>query len=407
MTSTPRRALPNLADLTIDDDLTDYAPVQITPHRAAPITSAAANTDAMRRRLGIVCVAALVPAIFMAVVVLYGEIPIIREFIAILGGGTGSSGGVANNVTTLERKSAKRNNATLIPEPNATPARNSTAASPSPIAPPLDKDSQAKLRYLSLVYNEPVTDVSLFDRLGVIYRNTSVGLQSHLMPCFVFPYGYDCLRLWDRKCTMGRRAESSQDTTLLTETQWPSPKMVVGDNEWLEVTRWGMDEGNGYGCFFNVRQGSGVFINTKKTIVVQNNTHAKAFFNMSEHKQWANYCPYARELGYDSVQIVNALDGNSNQFVFCTGTCATEPVTGACIKGIEFRTGVQHDKPCECDEAYPLINCGAAITPKGKQHICDQKWHREEEKTASNIVITTSTSGKQLARGKLRIKGFQ
>ena len=353
----------------------------------------------MRRRLGIVCVAALVPAIFMAIgVILCGEVPIIREFITILGGGIGSSGGVA----ALERKSTKTNNATLIPESNASPAHNATAASPSPIASPLDKDREVKLRYLSLVYNEPVTDVTLFDRLAVIYRNTSAGLPSHLIPCFVFPYGYDCLKLWYRKCTMGRRTETSQDTTLLTETQWPSPKTIVGDNEWLEVTRWGMDEGNGYGCFFNVRRGSGVFINTKKTIVVQNNTHAKAFFNMSEHKRWANYCPYARELGYDSVQIVNAIDGNSNQFVLCTGTCATEPVTGACIKGIELRTGIQHDKPCECDDSYPLINCGSDVSPKGKPHICDQKWHQEEEKTTNGVVITTSTSGK--AHGKLRIK---
>ena len=352
----------------------------------------------MRRRLGIVCVGALVPVIFMAFVVLFGEIPIVREFITILGGG-------ANNATTtLEKKTAKTsNNATLIPKPSAS-SGNNTTTSPSPLASPLDKDSEAKLRYLSLVYNEPVTDVSLFDRLGVIYRNTSVGLPTHLIPCFVFPYGYDCLKLWTRKCTMGRRTETSQDTTLLTETQWPSPKTIVGDNEWLEVTRWGMDEGNGYGCFFNVRRGSGVYVNTKKSIVVQNNAHAKTFFNMSQHKKWANYCPYARELGYDSVQIVNAIDGNSNQFVLCTGTCATEPVTGACIKGVELRTGVQHDKPCECDDAYPLINCGSDVSPKGKPHICDQKWHREEEKTANNIVITTSTSGKQLAQGKLRIE---
>ena len=350
----------------------------------------------MRRRLGTACAAAFAPIIFMTVIVISGEAPIVRGFVAILGGISPSAKGVN---TTPERRNAKTNT-TLTPTAIISPGINEAT---SPIASPPDSDREAKIRYLSLVYNEPVTDVTLFDRLGVIYRNTSVGLPQHLTPCFVFPYGYDCLKLWKRKCTMGRRAESSQDTTLLTETQWPSPKIIVGDNEWIEVTRWGMDEGNGYGCFFNVRRGSGVFVNAKKTVVVQNDTHAKAFFNMSQHAQWANYCPYARQRGYDSVQVVNAADGNSNQFILCAGTCASESVTGACIRGVELRTGVHHDKPCECDDEYPLINCGAAITPKGKQHICDQRWDQEEGHAPKNIVVG-SASGGRLASGKLRIK---
>jgi len=235
-------------------------------------------------------------------------------------------------------------------------------------------DTEAKLKYLSLVYNEQVADAALFDDLEMIYRNTSVGLPLHMIPCIVFAYGHNCEKFWKRKCGHGRRSESSQDLTLVAEVNWPTRKNIVGNNEWLEVTRWGMPEGNGYGCFFNVRKGSGVFVNTKRSIIVQNDTDAKMTFRMPLNATWAAYCPYARELGYDTIQVVNAADGNSNQLIYCTGTCATEPVLRACVHGVEFRTGINHDKPCDCDDNISLINCGNLIAPKGKQHICDQKW---------------------------------
>lgn len=267
-----------------------------------------------------------------------------------------------------------------------------------------DEDSDAKKKYLSLVYNEPVTDAAIFDELEMIYRNTSVGLPLHMIPCIVFPYGHNCAKFWKRKCSAGSRSDSSQDITLLAEVNWPTKKNIVGDNEWLEVTRWGMPEGDGYGCFFNVRKGSGVFVNTAKTIVVQDDTDAKNTFRMPSNATWARYCPYARERGYDTIQVVNAVDGKSNQLLYCTGTCATEPVMKACIPGVEFRTGFNHDKPCECDDSMPLINCGSAIAPKGKQHICDQKWIDESSSsstTTPSVFSSTAVGGGKITIGKV------
>ena len=280
---------------------------------------------------------------------------------------------------------------TTVPGPDRA-IQNNTSAGPVRLS-----ETEVKLKYLSLVYNEQVTDAALFDSLKMIYRNTSVGLPLHMIPCIVFPYGHNCAKFWMRKCGSGRRFGSSQDLTLIAEVNWPSPKNIVGDNEWLEVTRWGMPEGSGYGCFFNVRKGSGVFVNTKRTIVVQNDTDAKIIFQIPPLNTTlvANYCPYAREQGYDTIQIVNSFDFDSNQLIYCTGTCATEPVLKACVKGVEFRTGVNNDKSCECDDNIPLLNCGNLIAPKGKQHICDQKWIEN----ATSISLSSIYGGTKVVKG--------
>ena len=150
-----------------------------------------------------------------------------------------------------------------------------------------------------------------------------------------------------------------------------------------------MPEGDGYGCFFNVRKGTGVWMNVGKTVVVKNDTHAKQYFQekLGEDVQdrdaakFANYCPYALKLGYDTVQITDWVDpwlsmtasGASNgghgvhQLIQCSGKCETEPVESSCIPGVEFRTGLDHDKLCKCDESISVLNCGNDIAPKVKR----------------------------------------
>lgn len=385
------------------------------------------NADPPRKRrkraLAVACLGAFGPIVFLTLPFLLHELPLLRLFVSGQGANstlptteprpyaTGSAVNATGQIIVTGKEQQKAimltKTSTHITVSPTQHAQVTTTISgdviPNTTAGSTISDTEAKLKYLSLVYNEQVADAALFDGLEIIYRNTSVGLPLHMIPCIVFAYGHNCEKFWKRKCGHGRRSESSQDLTLVAEVNWPTRKNIVEDNEWLEVTRWGMPEGNGYGCFFNVRKGSGVFVNTKRTIVVQNDTDAKITFQMPLKATGAAYCPHAREQGYDTIQVVNAFDGNSNQLIYCTGTCATEPVLTACVDGLEFRTGINHDKPCECDDDISLINCGNAIAPKGKQHICDQKWTDDSTGSITSSLRHAQTvyGGGKIAVGKL------
>ena len=258
------------------------------------------------------------------------------------------------------------------------------------------KDDIIKRQYLSLVYNEPVSDASIFDNLEAIYRRSAVRLPLRLIPCLIFSFGFNCLDYWRHECSSSAFGGAGNDQTFLAEGRWPHQSTAYNDNEWAEVTHWGMPEGNGYGCFFNVRKGTGVFMNVKRTLVVKNDTDAKDFFARKlgvdvpdrDDAKFAYYCPHALKLGYDTVQITEWVDpwlsrtswGPSegghgvHQLILCSGKCETEAVTSSCIPDVEFRTGLKHDKPCECDESIALLNCGNSIAPRMKRADFCKDW---------------------------------
>ena len=249
-----------------------------------------------------------------------------------------------------------------------------------------------KLRYLSLVYNETVTDSSLFDRLDMIYRNPSAWamLPQNLIPCITFVYGYDCIDYYTMQCVFGFKTKltgtAGNDQTYLAETRWPPRRAAaVKSGQWAEVTHWGMKEGEGYGCFFNVRRGSGVFMNVGRTLIVQDDSFALAFFkkvlNVTIEPGYADYCPHARKLGYDTVQILNWVElwgpkgGHGvHQMIYCGGKCETDIVKSSCIPGLEMRTGLNHQLPCRCDPSISLLNCGNAIAPRVRRAKFCTEW---------------------------------
>jgi len=238
-------------------------------------------------------------------------------------------------------------------------------------------DEEIKLKYLSNVYNENISNSSIFEDLDIIYRNSNISLPLSAIPCRVFAYLWDCEEYWKKNC-VNKRHTPGDDLVLIAERQGVH-KQFVKDNEWTEVTRFGMKEGlqQGfeYGCFFHVRKGTGVFVNVKKTLVLQDHREAKKVFGIGAFKRRAGYCPFAKKLGYDSIQILNSIDHKSNEVIICTGVCETKPIETACVPGLEFRTGLNHDKECICDDSQSLLNCGNVISPKRRTaHLCDQKW---------------------------------
>jgi len=275
-------------------------------------------------------------------------------------------------------------------------------------------DDIVKREYLSLVYNEPVANASIFDDLQAIYRRSAVRLPIRLIPCLVFGFGFDCFRYWQHECKSKKAfGGAGNDQTYIAEGGWPHRSNAYEDNEWAEVTHWGMPEGDGYGCFFNVRKGTGVFMNVGKTLVVRNDTDAKALFHRKlgvevgerDDAKFAYYCPHALKLGFDTVQITEWVDpwlaettwgategGHGvHQLILCSGKCETEKVESSCIPGVEFRTGLKHDKPCKCDESIAVLNCGNAIAPRVKRAKFCENWSWGGDRGSKGSLKRTKT----------------
>ena len=73
-------------------------------------------------------------------------------------------------------------------------------------------------------------------------------------------------------------------------------------------------------------------------------------------------CRKVIEKGYDSIQIYNNEPPyKQEEFVYCTGKCATEPVGSACPP-LELKTGWNATKKCVCNDTFPIVNCNNKIT---------------------------------------------
>lgn len=73
-------------------------------------------------------------------------------------------------------------------------------------------------------------------------------------------------------------------------------------------------------------------------------------------------CRKVIEKGYDSIQIYNNEPPyKQEEFIYCTGKCATEPVASACPP-LELKTGWNATKDCVCNDTFPIINCNNKIT---------------------------------------------
>jgi len=52
------------------------------------------------------------------------------------------------------------------------------------------------------------------------------------------------------------------------------------------------------------------------------------------------------------------------QFISCFGSCVTQPLKGTC-PDIPMRTGLHAEKPCNCSEESPILNCGHDLREGG------------------------------------------
>jgi len=174
--------------------------------------------------------------------------------------------------------------------------------------------------------------------------------------------------------------------------------MKFAPNEWIEVSRYstsflktfkkskkvwyegystgfpGRSENStkvAYGCWFQIAQGSGIYVNIGNTLVVQNKYKGGEMFKTlgltskgclkggnSENKKkcYDRYvCTAALAHGYNSVVILG-----ESSLVVCRGSCVTKTLKDACPHNdIELRSGYGASRTCNCSDDAVMLNCGA------------------------------------------------
>ena len=237
--------------------------------------------------------------------------------------------------------------------------------------------------YLKLVYGEVPKVLHKYD-LDMIYRRAEVQFRFEDSSKVIAPKDYII---------------DSYTSNYLLPFYKEALIIPRNDNEWVEVSRtatkcypWGVNdtlyseglsrgfpeyEGffndrhpQPYGCWFHIMRGTGVFVNIGKTIVAMSRKHAFEILNIpcSDDNVYCyhpasdfNFCSKIIERGYDSIQIYNSHPANFSELVFCTGNCATKPLSGSCAP-LELRTGWNATKHCSCNSSYAILNCDNNIT---------------------------------------------
>lgn len=152
-----------------------------------------------------------------------------------------------------------------------------------------------------------------------------------------------------------------------------------------------MEGSQGYGCWFfpmmpPYSRGSGIFINTGRTLALANRRDAELLFNETSERQkpmpadryWA---AKAAAQGYDTVQILSGNYGGVVELLVTHESCRNQvfPI-GACPPAsIQLRTGFDAKLLCACSEynqdgeptSYGREMVGGPIncdrTPPGRQ----------------------------------------
>ena len=128
----------------------------------------------------------------------------------------------------------------------------------------------------------------------------------------------------------------------------------LGDNAWVEVTHCAGSRFEEDGAWHYVAKGSGIWLNTGRTLAFTTHESANRHFLGARCKHFqcdstiGNFTRAARAQGYDSLQFVHHCDGR------CHGQCGHELLmtraqgTGPCARGLTYRGGWRADEPCEC-----------------------------------------------------------
>ena len=116
-------------------------------------------------------------------------------------------------------------------------------------------------------------------------------------------------------------------------------------------------EGVGYGCWFMLTRGSGVFVNVGRTRVVSHHGALTAYKGGGSRD-----CTYAwnetMQLEYDSLQLLWG-DRTGHELLMATPSCMKQPrvLPGPCVP-LPLRRGADPTaSSCACNNSFAFINC--------------------------------------------------
>lgn len=237
---------------------------------------------------------------------------------------------------------------------------------------------EAKLKYLSFIYMQNITSITIFEDLDIAYRSTGI-LPPELVPCDrVFPGRENSIarQWWQGRCSGGKATDVPSDQIYVVPRRPMSQlqRSPFADNAWVEVQRMaraeGILHGQPYGCWFFPAKGAGKFVNIGRTLVFNSKWEA-----LSNHRDLAvrdSMCRLAKASGFRSVQFVSGFN-SMFELIICSEECTTEKLFSACPP-VELRTGLDHDIPCKCDDRMLIMNCGQPIVPTDRDagKLCKQ-----------------------------------
>ena len=151
----------------------------------------------------------------------------------------------------------------------------------------------------------------------------------------------------------------------------------VPSHTWVEIVRVFNDgsfsprvraEGSFYGCWAWTARGSGVFASTARSLSFPSRyAAARNFskrFGYGHHD--ASFANATRRLGYDTLQVMH---GSAELFrarfrhplseivLTYAGCHGVRRISGACMPGVDLRTGFDASESCVCDEKSPILRC--------------------------------------------------
>ena len=215
-------------------------------------------------------------------------------------------------------------------------------------------------------------------------------------------------------------ASGSTESALVWHSTNTTERHAVPDHQWAEIHRTRMtapgmykkhaakdyalaEEGvDGYGCWFNLLlppfpsgRGSGIFVNTGRSLVLPDREAASRYFRSSENRARATWCrdnaglclavkgggggldvctdrcwaAKAHAAGFDTVQILRG-PNYSPELIVSSSACLSQKVPiGTCPPAqVELRMrergeGATAMRACHCSERRAVLNCGDGGAP--------------------------------------------
>ena len=125
---------------------------------------------------------------------------------------------------------------------------------------------------------------------------------------------------------------------------------------------------DGFGCWFYpllppYSRGTGIFINTGRSVWLHDREAAQAYFAISGQSTGtqlpapdAKWAARAHAMGLDSVQLEHGPDGMPEMIV-TTPACLSQPKPIETCPPIELRTGYDASRNCRCSDRLAVLNC--------------------------------------------------